>query len=206
MLKTAMLVSALAISAPALAQDKPAPKDNPTTAAQTPPVTDPQTTTDPAMTTAQPAPAPTEAMTPQTAPADTAPAAPQTIPGQPVTTPAPTPQSATPAAPTDPATSNETAMTPATPAAPAEAATGATQVAQVVDTEFPTYDKNSDTNLDKKEFGAWMVALKTASDPATKATDPATVKWVSGAFASADTDKSGAVSKEELTKYLSQGA
>jgi hypothetical protein len=206
MLKTAMLVSALAISAPALAQDKPAPKDEPTTAAQTPPAADPQTTANPAMPTAQAA--PMTSTTPQTAPADTAQAAPQTIPGQPVTTPAQTAQSTTPATPADPAMPAETAAMPASPATPAEgaAATGATQVAQVVDTEFPTYDKNSDTNLDKKEFGAWMVALKTASDPSTKATDPATVKWVSGAFASADTDKSGAVSKGELTNYLSQGA
>ena len=51
-----------------------------------------------------------------------------------------------------------------------------------------------------------MIALKKASDPSTKDTDPATKTWANGAFASADTDKSKKVTKEELTKYLSQGA
>jgi len=94
-------------------------------------------------------------------------------------------------------------------AAPAPAATpvtGASQIAQVVGTEFPAYDKNGDKALDKAEFGAWMVALKTASDPATRAADPATVKWVAGAFASADADRSKQVSQAELTRYLSKGA
>ncbi|MBM3928709.1 MAG: EF-hand domain-containing protein [Sphingomonadales bacterium] len=83
---------------------------------------------------------------------------------------------------------------------------GANQVAQVVSTEFPTYDKNADKSLDKAEFGQWMVALKSASDRKTKASDPATKAWVDGAFASADTDKSKSVSQAELTTYLSQGA
>jgi hypothetical protein len=93
----------------------------------------------------------------------------------------------------------------ATPTAGAPAA-GAAQIAQVVNTEFPSYDKDANGALNKVEFGSWMVALKTASDPATKATDPATQTWVGNAFASADVDKSAAVSKDELTKFLSQGA
>ncbi|MES2339879.1 MAG: EF-hand domain-containing protein [Pseudomonadota bacterium] len=195
MMKTAMLVSALAISAPALAQDQPAPGRQPMTTAPADAQTAPQTpptaqTADPASTSttaAQDAPIPGAPVT-DTAPAEQATApSPQTMPGTP---PATQPAEQVAAAPTD-------------PAAPV---TGATQIAQVVNTEFPTYDKNSDTNLDKAEFGAWMVALRTASDPATKAGDPATVKWVDGAFASADTDRSKVVSKAELTAYLSQGA
>ena len=184
MLKTVMLVSAFALSVPALAQDQ-------------------TTTANPATTVpATPQAAPMDGATAQTAPTTAAQGAP--IPGAPVADQtAATPQTA----PAEPVAA-DVAAAPAAPAAgePAAAVTGATQIAQVVNTEFPTYDKNADTNLDKGEFGAWMVALKSASDPATKAGDPATVKWIDGAFASADTDKSKAVSKDELTKYLSQGA
>lgn len=171
MLKTALLIGAATLSAPAFAQDA------------SPPARQPMTT----------APAPA-----QSAP----------IPGAPVmdSTPAEDTTTSVP-----PATPQETAPT-ATSAAPADAAapasaekvTGKNQIAQVVETEFPTYDKNADTSLNRTEFGAWMVALKTASDPKTKASDPATVKWIDGAFASADTDKSKAVSKAELTTYLAK--
>jgi len=121
-----------------------------------------------------------------------------------------TPQTATPDA-QDPAAAQTQQPTTAdqAQAAPAQPATGqpasaAAQVAQIVNQEFPTYDKNADGNLDKTEFGSWMVALKTASDPTTKPDDPATKSWVNGAFASADTDKSAQVSKDELTAYLSK--
>lgn len=190
MLKTAMLVSALALSAPAVAQSqKPASKPVTTAPAkpQTSPAADTQDVTAP--------------VTPTTA-ADAAPVAGQTAPAEQAAAAAP---QTTPANPVAPAETAATSTAPAGGAEPA-AVTGATQIAQVVSTEFPTYDKNADTNLDKTEFGAWMVALKTASDPATKPGDPATVKWIDGAFASADADKSKAVSKDELTKYLSQGA
>lgn len=143
------------------------------------------------------------AQTPMTtAPAQTKPA--PTTPQAPATT---TQAPAMNQTATDTTTSSTT-QTATAETAPADAkpVTDKTQIAQVVDTEFPTYDKNADSNLNRSEFGAWMVALKTASDPATKATDAATVKWVDGAFASADADKSKSVSKAELTKYLSQGA
>jgi len=87
-------------------------------------------------------------------------------------------------------------------AAEAQPATGA-QIADVVGTEFPNYDKNGDGSLSATEFGAWMVALKTASDPSTKATAPATKTWVATAFAQADADKNKKVSKGELTSFLS---
>ncbi len=123
--------------------------------------------------------------------------------------PAPaTPPAETPAEPADaPA---DTATTQTDPAAPATTeprpAAGASQIAQVVNSEFASYDKNANGDLDKAEFGAWMVALKTASDPATKAADPATQTWVGQAFAQADVDKSSAVNEAELTTFLSQGA
>lgn len=136
-------------------------------------------------------------VTPSTAP-ETTPqqSAPAVTPADPVATPAPTDGTMSQA---------ETATaTPTTEAQPAAA--GATQIAQVVNSEFASYDKNANGDLDKGEFGAWMVALKTASDPATKAADPTTQTWVGQAFASADKDKSAAVTKEELTSFLSQGA
>ncbi len=70
--------------------------------------------------------------------------------------------------------------------------------------EFPSYDKNSDGKLTKAEFGAWMFALRKASDPALK-DDAANKTYIAGAFTTADTDKSKSVSKDELTNYLVQG-
>lgn len=84
----------------------------------------------------------------------------------------------------------------------------ANSVAAIVDSEFPAYDVNKDGQLDKAEFGKWMVALKDQEMKATgKTLPPAEVAaWANGAFASADVDKSTAVSKTELITYLSGGA
>lgn len=120
--------------------------------------------------------------------AQTIPAAPQTA--APQTAPVTTPADAAPQA-ADPAS--------ATPAPATE------QVASAVDQQFATYDKNGDGKLSKAEFGEWMVTLKTASDPATKATSPATKAWVTAAFAQADTDKNGVLSKTEVTGFLDKG-
>ena len=146
-------------------------------------------------------------MAPQTA-ANPAPAATTTpvAPATPATTTdaAPVTQQAAPASPTTAAPAGTPAPQTAT-AAPAEQPATGSQVAQVVDTEFPTYDKDGDGKLSQMEFSAWMVALKTKSDPATKADSPATKKWNTAAFAQADTDKSKSVSKDELTGFLSKG-
>ena len=148
-----------------------------------------------AMTIAAPALAQSTTTSSQTAPtgaADPSMSPAQTAPGQ--TPPA---QSApTQSAPTQPA--------PAQTAQATQPASG-DQVAQVVDTEFPTYDKNADGKLSAAEFGDWMVALKTKTDPATKPGTPETKKWVAAAFAQADTDKNKSLSKPELTSFLSQG-
>ena len=74
----------------------------------------------------------------------------------------------------------------------------------MVNTEFPTYDKNSDGNLSKTEFASWMTALK-AADPNAKKDAAADKKWNDAAFAQADSDKSKSVSKDELTGFLSKG-
>lgn len=118
----------------------------------------------------------------------------------------PAPVQAAPTTAADPAQAAQPASDPAT-ATPAQGQVQAngSQIAQVVETQFPTYDKNGDGQLSKAEFAQWMVALKSQTDPSTKADAPATKKWVGTAFTQADTDKSKAVSKAELTSFLSQG-
>lgn len=93
------------------------------------------------------------------------------------------------------------------PAAPA-AESPAQAVARIVDTEFPAYDVNDDEQLDKVEFARWMTALKTQEIKATGATmTPEEINaWIEGAFKTADTDKSGTISKTELVTYLGGAA
>jgi hypothetical protein len=135
------------------------------------------------------------------APAQTSP---QALPQQgatqtaPATTPATEPQAA-------PADAQAAPAAPADATAAAEPKAGGDQVASVVEQEFPSYDKDGDGKLSQAEFAAWMVTLKTASDPSTKADAPATKTWVNAAFAQADTDKSKSLTKTELTGFLSQG-
>jgi len=95
---------------------------------------------------------------------------------------------------TDPAAAAQTA-----PAAQPAAADQSTQVAAILDSEFPTYDKDKSGSLNKSEFASWMDALKTKSDPAAKPD----AKWNEAAFKQADKDASKAVSKEELAGFLS---
>ncbi len=144
-----------------------------------------------AMTIAAPALAQSTMTSPQTAPTATTGAA------DPSMSPAQTAPGQTPPTQSAPAQSAQTAQ--ATQPASSD------QVAQVIDTEFPTYDKNGDGKLSAAEFGDWMVALKTKTDPATKPGTPETKKWVAAAFAQADTDKNKSLSKPELTSFLSQG-
>ena len=102
---------------------------------------------------------------------------------------------------------------PAAPASPAEPqaaqpASPANSVATIVESEFPAYDTNKDGQLDQGEFSRWMVALKDQEMKATgKTLPPAEVTaWASGAFTTADADKSISVSKPELISYLSGSA
>ncbi len=157
-----------------------------------------------AMTMAAPAIAQQAQTTPQTAPA-TAPEPAGTA--DPAATTAPT--GAATAAQTDPAAAisapAQTAETPTSDPAAQPAAQGTNQpdqVAAILDSEFPTYDKDKSGSLNKAEFATWMDTLKAKADPSAKP-DKA---WNAAAFRKADTDKSASVSKTELATFLSSSA
>ena len=74
----------------------------------------------------------------------------------------------------------------------------------LIASEFPTYDKDGNGALSKIEFTAWMTALKDKSGEKMKPT--AMTTWSSGAFATADKDKSKTITLAELQTYLTAGA
>ena len=123
-----------------------------------------------------------------TAPASDPTAAPATAEPAPATEPAPAPDASAPSASSQPA-----AATP-------------TQIAQIVEQEFPTYDGDKNGDLNTAEFCAWMKKLRAATDPSADVESAEVKTWIGQAFASADGDKSGAVNKTELTGFLSRGA
>lgn len=127
--------------------------------------------------------APTTATEPATAPDATMPAEPA---------PAPAPDASAPPA--------------ATEAAPAAAAATPTQIAQIVEKEFPTYDADANGDLNNAEFASWMKKLRAATEPSVDPESADVKTWIGQAFAAADGDKSGAVNKTELTGFLSRGA
>lgn len=91
----------------------------------------------------------------------------------------------------------------ATQAAPAAAKAAPTQVAEVVEADFPAYDADKNGELSQAEFAEWMLKLRAASSAQGAATADADLKaWAGAAFAQADADKSKSVSKGELTKFL----
>lgn len=137
--------------------------------------------------------APSQATAPTT---QVAPAGPQAAPADPSI-------AATQAAPaTQPDPATQTAQTTAEAGQPASG----TQIAQIVEAEFPKYDKDGKGQLTEKQFGEWMVALRSASEPGVTADKPEVKSWIKQAFAQADKDKSKAVTKAELTSFLSQSA
>lgn len=79
------------------------------------------------------------------------------------------------------------------------------QVAQVVQAEFPTYDKDANGSLDDPEFTAWMGALRKASEPTVDVASAEVQTWIDGAFNTADADKSKTVTQVELTTFLTAG-
>ena len=126
---------------------------------------------------------------------------------------APAPIDTTAPAPTEPATdtmapaSEAPAQTaPASPASSSSAAATPAQIAQIVETEFPTYDGDKSGDLSAAEFGAWMKKLRTAQDPAVDPESADVKSWIDQAYGAADADKSGSVTKEELVAFLSRGA
>jgi hypothetical protein len=104
------------------------------------------------------------------------------------------------------ATDSTTTASPATTAAPttAQPAAQGNQVAAIVESEFGTYDKDSNGTLDKTEFAAWMDALKAKAPNASA--QPSDPKWNDAAFAQADADKSSTVTKQELAGFLGGAA
>jgi hypothetical protein len=90
----------------------------------------------------------------------------------------------------------------AQPAQPAQPA----QIAQIVEQEFPTYDADGNADLNDAEFGAWMKKLRVATDPSVDPESQDVRTWIGQAYAAADADKSGGVSKAELIAFLSRGS
>ncbi|MBW8295769.1 MAG: calcium-binding protein [Sphingopyxis sp.] len=120
--------------------------------------------------------------------------------------PAPAPDTTVPTNPA-PAPNPDASAPPATAqSAPSSAAATPTQIAQIVDTEFPTYDADADGDLNEAEFSAWMKKLRAATEPGVDPESADVKTWIGQAFAAADVDKSGAVNKTELTGFLSRGA
>lgn len=205
MLKHMLLIGAAAISLPAMAQETTPPADDMMPPAEQTTPADPTDTTTPAPqmpdTTMPPA-------DPSTMPTDPATPTDPTMPTDPV--PAPDDTTTPPAdpmapAPADPATTPP-AEDPATdPGATASAATP-DQVAQIVSQEFPTYDADATKELNETEFATWMKKLRTATDPSVDPESEQVKSWIGQAFAAADADKSGGVTEQELTGFLSRGA
>lgn len=122
-------------------------------------------------------------------------------------TPPPTDSQTAPADQSMPAPADQTAPAdPSTAGQPAAGtpATGPQQIATVVDSDFPTYDKDGNGTLDAVEFNTWMTALRQASDPKAASDATAMKRWSTVAFAQADIDKSKSVSKSELVGFLSK--
>ncbi len=87
-----------------------------------------------------------------------------------------------------------------------QTAASASQISQIIDKDFPTYDADANGELSQSEFGSWMTALKASTEPSFDATSAEAQTWLGKAFASADADKSDTVSKVELTGFLTRGA
>lgn len=195
MLRAVLLTTSVLVAAPAFAQDKP-PKETTQTQQQNPPATQAPATTDDA------APGTQGAGTVEEAPAATP--APATEAAQPTPT-----QPATPGQPAQPAQPGTPPQPDAAPGgtagagtAAAQPAANAAQVAQAVGRDFGTYDKDANGALSDAEFGAWMSALRKASEPAFVPGSPDANVWLGQAFASADVDSSKSVSQVELTAFL----
>jgi hypothetical protein len=90
-------------------------------------------------------------------------------------------------------------------AAQSTAVTSPTQIAEVVEQEFPKYSGGK-AELSQTQFGAWMASLRAASEPGASADSPEMKTWITQAFAQADTNKSKSVSKAELTAFLTKAA
>ena len=121
-------------------------------------------------------------------------------PAEPAPAPEPVPDTDTP--PVDGAPPADPISEPA----PSGAAATPTQIAQIVDQEFPTYDGDASGELNEAEFSAWMKKLRAATDPTVDVESEEVKSWIGQAWTVADADASGGVNKDELTAFLSRGA
>jgi len=116
-----------------------------------------------------------------------------------------TPSSTVPTSPSSTAQTPSAAGTPSASTATSATAATPTDAKVLIATEFPSYDKDANGSLDQTEFATWMGALKAKNgEPAMSAS--ARTTYMTGAFATADKDKSKSVSLSELQTYLTAGA
>ncbi|MFD1612034.1 EF-hand domain-containing protein [Sphingomonas tabacisoli] len=108
---------------------------------------------------------------------------------------------ATPAAAATPSAAPAAAATPGASTAATATSNPADAVAAVVSADWSKYDASGKGQLTKAEFGKWMEALR-EQNPAQKAAVKDATAWTNAAFAKADKDKSGSVSKTELEAFL----
>lgn len=117
--------------------------------------------------------------------------------------------SASSAAPAQGQPSTAGQASPAQPASPGDTAattgTASSPVAAIVDSGFPTYDKDKSGSLSAPEFKQWIADLKTQEQTSEgKPADAAAANQYAGtAWKAADKNKDGKVSKDELTAFLS---
>lgn len=138
----------------------------------------------------------------QTAPTETTEPVPQEAPA-----PAPQPEAEVTPEPTPTPTPEPEMTEPQAQASqPAQQPANAEQIAQIVDQGFPTYDKDGDGNLTGEEFGAWMIALRSATEPTFTGESAADKEWLGRALAAADADNSGGVTNPELKTFLAPAA
>ena len=121
----------------------------------------------------------------------------QTTPTAPASAAAPASTNAAQPATSVPAPQDTTTTT----AQAAPVANPADAVATVVSTDWAKYDADKNSSLSKEEFATWMTALRD-SNPAQKEQVKDVAAWTTAAFAQADADKSGSVTKPELEGFL----
>lgn len=71
-----------------------------------------------------------------------------------------------------------------------------------VDAQFARTDANGDGVLDKAEYGAWLVALRTAKEADFKGDSADARVWIDSSFTATDTDRDQKVSRDEWTRFL----
>ncbi|WNO54649.1 hypothetical protein [Stakelama saccharophila] len=84
--------------------------------------------------------------------------------------------------------------------------TTADQVGAMIDSQFGTYDADGSGDLNAAEFNNWMASLRSTSEPGFDPSAASSQQWMTQAYAQADADHDGGVSKTELTTFLAGSA